>query len=150
MEKAAVTLEKSNHALTVLTGEVYEVNNNLRNLSADPRDTFKRLKHDPIGESDMTLTTKRLRGIRGGRFAGIHPFTGEDGVKHKFMKGTINRTTNMNASEHFADMKLEKYDKDMTAIMKAFTKVRAAGLGEKINVQNATPDAKEDKKGQSR
>ena len=150
MEKAAVTLEKSNHALTVLKGEVYEVNNRLQDLDAKTLDTFKKLKRDPISESDMTLTSKRLRGVRGTRFKWVNEFTGEDGIEHKFMKGTIRRTTEMNASESFADMKLKKYNEDMTAIMKAFTKVRAAGLGEKINVQNTVPDAKEDKKGQSR
>ena len=142
MEKAEATLKKSNHALAVLDGRRVEVLK-IQNLTDEK--TAKVFDVNSIDETNMELRSKRLRGIRGTRFAGINPFTGEDGIKHTFAKGTIRRTTGMNAAESFADMKLKKYDKDMTAIMKAFTNIKSAGLGEKSEApQLSTLEKKND------
>ena len=134
MEKAEATLKKSNHALAVLDGKKI-VAKSIQNLS--DKSTTEQIPINNISEQDMELRSKRLRGIRGTRFWGINDFTGEDGIEHTFRKGTIRRTNDMNASEAFADMKLKKYDKDMTAIIQAFTTIKAAGLGEKSELPSS-------------
>ena len=134
MEKAEATLKKSNHALAVLDGKKIVVKS-IQNLS--DKSTTEQLLINNISEQDMELRSKRLRGIRGTRFWGINDFTGEDGIEHTFRKGTIRRTNDMNASEAFADMKLKKYDKDMTAIIQAFATVKAVGLGEKSELPSS-------------
>ena len=127
MEKAEATLKKSNHALIVLDGKQIK-KLDIQDLS--DRKTTEQVNVNYIDEKNMTLRSKRLRGIRGTRFIGINDFAGEDGIEHTFRKGTIRRTNDMNASENFADMKLKKYDKDMMAIMKAFVNIKAADLHE--------------------
>ena len=142
MEKAEATLKKSNHALAVLDGKKIVVKS-IQNLS--DKSTTEQMLINNISEQDMELRSKRLRGIRGTRFWGINDFTGEDGIEHTFRKGTIRRTNDMNASEAFADMKLKKYDKDMTAIIQAFATVKAVGLGEKSELPSSPlPEKKAD------